>query len=50
MIEFVHELNLLEHVVTVGPVLVQLENHDFVTDLVSDLQKYEKNVRRRLIN
>ena len=38
MTELVHKLNLLEHVIAVGPVLVQFQDHHFVTCLVSDLK------------
>ena len=37
MTEFVHELDLLEHVITVGSVLVQLEHHHPIRGFVSDL-------------
>ena len=39
MTELVHKLNLLEHVIAVGPVLVQFQDHYFVTCLVSDLKR-----------
>ena len=38
MTELVHKLNLLEHVIAVRPVLVQFQDHHFVTCLVSDLK------------
>ena len=38
MTELVHKLDLLEHVIAVGTMLVQFQDHDFVTRLVSDLQ------------
>ena len=38
MTELVHKLNLLEHVIAVGPVLVQFQDHHFMTRLVSDLE------------
>ncbi len=39
MAEPVHELDLLEHVVPVGAMLVQLQNHHLPVRLVANLQK-----------
>ena len=38
MTEFVHQLDLLEHVIPIGPVLVQFQDHHFVTRFMCDLQ------------
>jgi len=38
MAEFVHQLNLLEHIIPIGPVLVQFQDHNFVTRFMCDLE------------
>lgn len=42
MAELVHELDLLEHVVPVGPVLVHLQHHDLPGGLVGNLKGKER--------
>ena len=43
MAEFVHQLNLLEHIISIGPVLVQFQDHNFVTRFMCDLQNKRRN-------
>ena len=43
MFEFVHQLDLLEHVVPVALVFVHLQHHHLPRGLVSHLQQTKKN-------
>ena len=47
MTEFVHELNLLEHIVAVRPILVQFKDHHLITCLVCDLKNKNNNSFRQ---
>ncbi len=43
VVQIVHELNLFEHAISIGPVLVALQNHDFsLLAFVLDLGRKEK--------
>ena len=42
MAELVHELDLLEHVVPVGPLLVQLQDHHLARSLVGHLKQTKR--------
>ena len=49
MTEFVHELNLLEHIVAVGPILVQFKDHHLMTRLVCDLKNNNNIFKQQLL-